>query len=643
MEDTNRFRKPARLALAATILAAGAAIGALIVPGGQAPVARHLDLVARQFYYTPNRIAVNRGDTLYLSIASGDVVHGFFLEGHDIDAMVIPGETAFRTRSQENDEKFEKVDEVVFTADKPGKFRFRCSVTCGTLHPFMQGELIVRPNRTYGAGIGAASGLFFAAFFLMLSATGRKSHSPPWRLDLLAVVPGLGWLVNRRWFSFAILFPCLVILFIFLLAGFWGSPIGNRNIIVTIVWIFWWFILITIFVPFGGRVWCMMCPLPSVGEWMVRGKLIGAGKNNPGTGLFKPKGLNRRWPSRFSNIWIQNILFLVVCSISTILVTRPALTAFVLLGLLVVATGVQWVYRKRTFCSYLCPLNSWMSIYAMTAMTEIRPKDPAMGAACRGKACAVDKDDTWGCPWFLNPGKLDRNNYCGLCMECIKSCPNDNMTLNARPFCSDTKIRSMDEGWMAFIMVVLALAYTIAFLGPWGEVKLWTDVTEFGQWGRFFQYTAMIWIVALAVMPGLWLGCSWLGGRISGKGGPGLREMFLRYSYMMVPLGLMAWMAFSYPLIMVNATHISTSLSDPMGWGWDLFGTAHSRWKPLWPEYLIYIQIPLLLVGLSYALLRGYGIASEFFDTPRAAAFSLLPHGMLCTGIVIGFIRLFAG
>ena len=24
---------------------------------------------------------------------------------------------------------------------------------------------------------------------------------------------------------------------------------------------------------------------------------------------------------------------------------------------------------------------------------------------------------------------MDRNNYCGFCMECIKTCPHDNMTL----------------------------------------------------------------------------------------------------------------------------------------------------------------------------------------------------------------------
>jgi len=643
MDEAPHINKAARLALAALILIAGAVIGALAVPAGRPPGVKHLDFVARQYYYTPNRIEVDRGDTVHVRLAAGDVVHGFYLEGHDIDAMVVPGEAGFRTRPVDGHDAYDKVDEVVFTADRPGKYRFRCSVTCGTLHPFMQGELIVRPNRAFGAGTGAASGLFLAASFLMFTASGRTRRSAPWRLDLLTAIPALKWLVKRRWFSFALYLPCLMILVFFLLAGFWGSPIGNRNIIVTIVWIFWWFLLITLLVPLGGRVWCMMCPLPAVGEWLGRGRFIGARSQDQDSRLFRPRGLNRKWPARLTNVWIQNIAFLVVCSISTILVTRPALTAFVLLGLLIVATCVHLVFRRRTFCSYLCPLNSWMGLYAMTAMTEVRSKDPVHSAQCRGRTCMMDTEAAWGCPWLLNPCKLDRNNYCGLCMECIKACPNDNMTINARPFCSDTRLKGMDEAFMAFIMIVLALAYTIAFLGPWGQVKLWTNVSEFGQWGGYFFYTALVWVATLVVMPGLWWGCTWLGRKLAGQTGPGTRILFLRSAYMLVPLGLLAWMAFSYPLIMVNATHISTSLSDPMGWGWDLFGTAHSRWKPLWPEYLIYIQIPLLLLGLGYALGKGYGIARDLVSTPRAAALSLLPHSVLCTVIAIGFIRLFAG
>ncbi len=55
---------------------------------------------------------------------------------------------------------------VEFVADRSGKFRFRCSVACGALHPFMIGELVVSPNLPFLRAVGlvfvvAAATLFY--------------------------------------------------------------------------------------------------------------------------------------------------------------------------------------------------------------------------------------------------------------------------------------------------------------------------------------------------------------------------------------------------------------------------------------------------------------------------------------------------
>ena len=94
---------------------------------------RVIDIRARSFGFTPERIRVNRGDRVTLILNSEDVTHGLYLDGHDVNLISQPGVSQRAT----------------FTAERTGVFRFRCSVSCGTLHPFMIGEIEIAPNSLY--------------------------------------------------------------------------------------------------------------------------------------------------------------------------------------------------------------------------------------------------------------------------------------------------------------------------------------------------------------------------------------------------------------------------------------------------------------------------------------------------------------
>ena len=80
-----------------------------------------------QFKFEPGRVVVNRGETVVFKLRSLDVTHGFYIDGYGVDAVVRPGE----------------VVTITITAYQAGKFKIRCSVTCGPLHPFMVGDLVV--------------------------------------------------------------------------------------------------------------------------------------------------------------------------------------------------------------------------------------------------------------------------------------------------------------------------------------------------------------------------------------------------------------------------------------------------------------------------------------------------------------------
>lgn len=78
-----------------------------------------------------------------------------------------------------------------------------------------------------------------------------------------------------------------------------------------------------------------------------------------------------------------------------------------------------------------------------------------------------------------------------------------------------------------------------------------------------------------------------------------MKDAFLAMAYPLVPLGLLAWISFSVALIMVNWSYIVSVVSDPLGRGWDLLGTAHLAWGPFQPQWMAPIQAILLAIGPS--------------------------------------------
>ncbi len=113
-------------------------VGILLIPipALSAPQTRYFTIDASQYQFTPDRFEVNEGDHVVITVTASDVVHGFYLDGYGIDSQITPGVS----------------ERIEFDATQAGKFRYRCSVSCGPMHPFMIGELIVGPNIPFWRG-----------------------------------------------------------------------------------------------------------------------------------------------------------------------------------------------------------------------------------------------------------------------------------------------------------------------------------------------------------------------------------------------------------------------------------------------------------------------------------------------------------
>lgn len=124
-------------------------------PGRPAPTERYFRLEARRFAYAPAVLDVNPGDRVTIDLAALDVVHGLAVDGYDLNITADPGQTA----------------RLTFVADRAGTFRFRCTMTCGALHPFMLGKLNVGPNMLWWRA---------AALMMLAALAGLIGWRRPW-------------------------------------------------------------------------------------------------------------------------------------------------------------------------------------------------------------------------------------------------------------------------------------------------------------------------------------------------------------------------------------------------------------------------------------------------------------------------------
>lgn len=446
----------------------------------------------------------------------------------------------------------------------------------------------------------------------------------------LARLPLVKPMLRSRWPQFLLRAVALAGFVLAILAGLMGTPVGSRNFSIVFVWITWWALLMLVAVPLFGRGWCSICPIPMPGEWLQQGAILGPiGSGN---------GMGRRWPNKLRNIWLQNGSFALLALFSIVVLTQPRVSALVLAAFLFIGIGTSLVFERRSFCRYLCPVGGFIGLYSQLAPVELRVKDRAVCAAHTRKTCYTGSAEGYGCPWQVFPGGLVKNTDCGLCMECLRTCPYDNIAINLRAFGADLLLqggRKMDQAFKAFIMLGSAVVYSAVMLGPWGALKTTAYAIGSLPW---LVYALAFLVLIFGLLPGsFWLTVATgqiLAGSSKALNRKALRKPFVHLSYALVPLGLAAWIAFSLSFVLANISYQWPALSDPFGWGWDLFGTAGMAWTPYLTRVIPLLQVIVLLGGLLWASRTALRIASQLLSarnkSGRRATRLALPVVVFC-------------
>jgi polyferredoxin len=470
----------------------------------------------------------------------------------------------------------------------------------------------------------------------------------------LSDIPLIGWLLRGRWFQWGATVVTLAVFLVVILTGLFGTPAGNHNFGIIYVWLVWWAILKLFLIPVLGRFWCSVCPIPAPGDWLQRRAMIiprPGGKLYTYATTFLRKTVRpgaRPWPRFLRNIWAQNLGFLAVALFSALILTSPLVTALVLILFIVVSLVVSLFFERRAFCRYLCPIGGFCGVYGQVAPVAVRIKDPQVCATHTQKNCYTGSDLGYGCPYFNLPQKLDTNVLCSMCGECLRTCDRDNVAFYLRLPGTDllnTRGRRLDEAFNGLMMLAAAFVYSIVLIGPNGWLKMTARAVGTPAW---FAFAAALLVFCGALVPGLFWLCVQAGKLLNGRTGVAdaisqptrgkkADSLFAAYATSLVPLGLAVWIAFTLSFTLTNISYAWPALSDPFGWGWNLFGTAHMEWTPYLTGVVSYLQIPVLIAGLVAAVALALRTAQQHGQRSTAA----VPVSLFCAASVVALLTLY--
>jgi hypothetical protein len=231
------------------------------------------------------------------------------------------------------------------------------------------------------------------------------------------------------------------------------------------------------------------------------------------------------------------------------------------------------------------------------APTEVRVKNPSVCQGCDG----------------CEPGR------CVDCYECFRRAAPEERELNLRPPAIGLGLpeRALPGG-AAFVIVVLA---GVTFDGLL-QTPLWLEIV------RVTPVTQTSGVILLSLLfLGIYLGFVELSRIFGGGGEAGFGQFAAAYAFSLVPIAIAYQMAHYYTYLIIQGQMIVSLVSDPLGWGWNLFGTAgfDPRYGIVGASFVWYSQVALIVVGHVIAVYLAHAISLRLLRDPGRALRSQIP------------------
>jgi ferredoxin len=230
-------------------------------------------------------------------------------------------------------------------------------------------------------------------------------------------------------------------------------------------------------------------------------------------------------------------------------------------------------------------------------------------------------------------GNLD----CTMCFDCVRACPHDNIALASRVPGAELSVdgrrsglgrlsRRADLAALAVLFTFAGVLNALAMTGPAHHLQMWI-VAASGITSDAWQL-ALVFAGALVALPLVLVGGAALLSRALGAGGS-LRDVVVRFSFALVPLGVFVWTAHYAFHFLTGALAIVPAVQSAV---MDLVQRPVAG-EPLWtltgmrPGSVYPIQLGCLVLGAAAAIGVAFRISEH--QSPKRAAAVALPWASL--------------
>ncbi len=441
-------------------------------------------------------------------------------------------------------------------------------------HAFGQRYDLPAPLWIYLSGAGAAVALSFAVMALTIRRTAVFA-APAFSLSSTH----LGrWLSHTFFVGF--LQALSVALFLLVLAtGFIGVQNPLKNFAPTMVWIIWWIGLAMVSALLGD-LWRVINPWRAVFRW---GEALIA--RDPG---------NQPYPERLG-CWPAVALFAIFAWLELVSETgeSPRQLAYLIVIYSILTLWGMAIYGRETWLMRGEAFTVLFSLFARFAPTGTRG----------------------GQGWVLRPPAVS--------------------LLTERP---------VSPSIAAFVLLILATVTYDGFLETpvWAGILEWVaeDTTlrpllvalqEAGvNLHKLVKTTGLI-VFPLAFALAFLFFCALM--RAMG-GSAEFGDIAGYFVLTLVPIAIAYHIAHYLSYFLLAGQLIIPLVSDPFGWGWDLFGTANYKMDIgiVTAKFVWYLSVTTIVLGHLIAVFLAHVMALRAFPTIRAALLSQIPMMVLMVG-----------